>query len=136
MKAEVNMNASIWAAALAVYLFSGSSFAQGPVATFTAKCDGGRVALAHESLVVRITAEAVVFIQGPKQIAVPASHIAFVAYSDSDDGTQLAGIQWNDPAGDIVLVLQRQDYSKVVTALKTMYERARASKEETSIDNY
>jgi len=123
------MRISVWAAALCVCLLSRAAFAQESAITFTARCDGGTVALAHESVVVQITPDELVLTQGRKRISVPVSHVTFVAYSDPDDVTQLAGIQWTDPADNIVLRLPKQDYNKVVAALKSMYERARTTKQ-------
>jgi hypothetical protein len=99
-------------------------FAQEPITTFIAKCDGGSLPLAHATLVVRITSDEVVFVQGGRQFAIPVSKITFVAHGDPMAKTYLAGIQWAEPSGEIVLIIQRQDYNKVVAILKSIIERA------------
>ena len=138
MISEMNMKTLIWSAAISLCLVSlaGAGLAQESLTTFTAKCDGGSLPLEHQALVVRITSDEVVFIQRGKQFSVPVSHITFVAYSDRNAETYLAGIQWDEPSGEIVLMIQRQDYTKVVAVLRSTFEKVRAAKETAGIDRY
>ncbi|MGO9255715.1 MAG: hypothetical protein ACLQU1_05370 [Bryobacteraceae bacterium] len=131
------MKTLIWSVAISLCLVSmvNIGLAQESV-TFTAKCDGGSLPLEHQALVVRITSDEVVFIQRGKQFSVPVSHITFVAYSDRNAETYLAGIQWDEPSGEIVLMIQRQDYTKVVAVLRSTFEKVRAAKETAGIDRY
>jgi len=97
--------------------------AQGPV-TFTAKYDGGSLKLAHEALQVGITSDQVLLVQEGKQFAIPVSSITFVAYSDPGAKAHLAAIQWSEPAGEMVLAIQRPEYNKAIPVLKNLLEKA------------
>jgi hypothetical protein len=136
MISEMNMKILIWSAAISLCLVSlvNVGLAQESVTTFTAKCDGGSLPMAHEALVVRITSDEVVFVQHGKQSQVPVSHITFVAYSDPNAETYIAGIQWSEPSSEIVLLIRGQDYTKVVAALRSTFEKAKAAKETTGVN--